>query len=193
MTRRIVYGISLWVFLGAVACTIASIALPNWISYSSPVEGHDPIRISYGLHKRCSSVTGKCTKFPQYDDCHGDDRAFCSLWRSTGFMMNFSVVLLLACVVAYVTILVGGRGTREVGWKIMSPMLAVVALVQLIAMSLVAGVYENDNRFFVGWVLDKSFILCTVSWIVLFLNATGVLGAAFILTPEDDYEQIPDR
>lgn len=53
--------------------------------------------------------------------------------------MNFSVVLLLACVVAYVTILVGGRGTREVGWKILSPMLAVVALVQLIAMSLVVS------------------------------------------------------
>ncbi|KAF2215799.1 hypothetical protein CERZMDRAFT_35154 [Cercospora zeae-maydis SCOH1-5] len=191
MTRRIVYGVSLWVFLGAVACTIASIALPNWVSYSSPVEGHDPIKISYGLHKRCSSVTGECTKFPQYDDCHGDDRSFCSIWRTVGFAMNFSVVLLLACAVAYVTILVGGRGTREVGWKILCPLLAVVALAQLVAMSLVAGVFEHDSRFFVGWSLDKSWILCTVSWTVLLVNAASVLGAAFCLEPEDDYEMIP--
>lgn len=53
--------------------------------------------------------------------------------------MNFSVVLLLACVVAYITILVGGRGTREVGWRLLCPLLAVVALTQLIAMSLVVG------------------------------------------------------
>lgn len=56
-----------------------------------------------------------------------------------------------------------------------------------------AGVYEHDARFFVGWVLDKSFILCTVSWVVLLLNAASVLGAAFVLVPEDDYEEIPDR
>ncbi|KAM3425225.1 hypothetical protein BST61_g7179 [Cercospora zeina] len=191
MTRRIVYGVSLWVFLGAVACTIASIALPNWVSYSSPVEGHDPIKISYGLHKRCSSVTGECTKFPQYDDCHGDDRSFCSIWRTVGFAMNFSVVLLLACAVAYVTILVGGRGTREVGWKILCPLLAVVAVAQLVAMSLVAGVFEHDPRFFVGWSLGKAWILCTVSWTVLLVNAASVLGAAFCLEPEDDYERIP--
>lgn len=53
--------------------------------------------------------------------------------------------------------------------------------------------YEHDARFFVGWVLDKSWILCTVSWIVLLLNAASVLGAAFVLVPEDDYEEIPDR
>lgn len=146
MTRRIVYGISLWVFLGSVGCTIASIALPNWISYYSPVEGSEPIRITLGLHKRCSSITGRCSPFPQYDDCRGDDRSFCSIWRSTGFFMNFSVVLLLACVVAYITILVGGRGTREVGWRLLCPLLAVVALTQLIAMSLVVGGYHVSMR-----------------------------------------------
>lgn len=62
--------------------------------------------------------------------------------------MNFSVVLLLACLVAYVTILVGGRGTREVGWKILCPLLSVVALAQLVAMSLVVGTpsITSDNR-----------------------------------------------
>lgn len=134
MTRRIVYGVSLWVFLGAAACTIAAIALPNWVSYTAPTDD-DPIRLSYGLHKRCSSITGECTKFP--DDCRGDNMNFCSLWRSTGFFMNFSVVLELACLVAYITILVGGRMTRESGWKILAGLLSIVAVGQCIAMSLV--------------------------------------------------------
>jgi len=34
--RRIVYGISLWVFLAAAACTIASVALPNWVHTPPP-------------------------------------------------------------------------------------------------------------------------------------------------------------
>lgn len=137
MTRRIVYGISLWVFLGAAACTIASIALPNWISYSSPTDGSDPIRVTYGLHKRCSSITGKCTPFPEYEDCHGDDRWFCSIWRSTGFFMNFSIVLQLACVIAYLTVLVGGRSSREAGWKMVAGLLSIVALGEIISMAMV--------------------------------------------------------
>ncbi|KAK4626322.1 hypothetical protein CLAFUW4_04484 [Fulvia fulva] len=191
MTRRIVYGISLWVFLGAVACTIAAMALPNWVTYTSPTD-HDPIRVSYGLHKRCSSITGQCTKFPQYEDCHGENRGFCSAWRSTAFLMNFSVVLELAVVVAYVTVLVGGRGAREAGWKMIAGLLSAVAAGQIIAMALVAHLYETDSRFFVGWELDKSFVLCTVSWTVLVINALGVCSAAYFLPSEDDYEAIPD-
>jgi len=209
MTRRVVYGISLWVYLGAVACTIAAIALPNWISYTSPTD-NDPINVSYGLHKRCSSITGQCTPFPQDQDCYGDNRSFCSMWRSTGFLMNFSIIIELAALVAYIVILMGGRGTREVGWKILSPLLVVVAASQLVAMTLVvrivqmcswdtdtdaalqAYLYDHDNRFFVGWALDKSFVLCTVSWVVLLLNGLGVTLAAYVLVPEDDYEMIPE-
>jgi hypothetical protein len=209
MTRRVVYGISLWVYLGAVACTIAAIALPNWISYTSPTD-NDPINVSYGLHKRCSSITGQCTPFPQDQDCYGDNRSFCSMWRSTGFLMNFTIILELAALVAYIVILMGGRGTREVGWKILSPLLVVVAASQLVAMTLVvrivqtyrseintdavlqAFLYDHDNRFFVGWALDKSFVLCTVSWAVLLLNGLGVTLAAYVLVPEDDYEMIPE-
>lgn len=144
MTRRVVYGISLWVYLGAAACTIAAIALPNWVSYTSPTD-NDPINVSYGLHKRCSSITSQCTPFPQDQDCHGDDRSFCSMWRSTGFLMNFGVIFELAVLVAYIVILFGGRGTREAGWKILSPLLLIVAAVQLVAMTLVVCLKICDS------------------------------------------------
>ncbi|KAK3070898.1 hypothetical protein LTR53_009643 [Teratosphaeriaceae sp. CCFEE 6253] len=190
--RRIIYGISLWVFLAAAACTIAAVALPNWITYTTPTDG-DTIRVSYGLHKRCSSITGQCTPFPQYDDCTGEDRYFCSMWRSTGFLMNFSIVIELACVVAYIVILVGGRSSREAGWQVLASLLGLVAAGQMIAMALVAYLYDHDHRFFVGWELDKSWVLCTVSWTVLTVDVLGILAAKFLLPTEDDYEPIPDR
>lgn len=54
--------------------------------------------------------------------------------------MNFSVVLELAVVVAYVTVLVGGRGAREAGWKMIAGLLSAVAAGQIIAMALVVSV-----------------------------------------------------
>ncbi|KAF2772998.1 hypothetical protein EJ03DRAFT_324048 [Teratosphaeria nubilosa] len=189
--RRIIYGISLWAFVAAAALTIAAIALPDWVSFTSPTSD-SPIRVTYGLHQRCSSITGQCTKFPQYEDCVGDDKYFCSMWRSTGFLMNFSVIMELAVLVAYLTILVGGRASREAGWKVLASLLSVVAAAQVIAMALVAYLYDHDNRFFAGWHLDKSWVLCTVSWSIIAIDALGIVAAKLVLPPEDDYEQIAD-
>lgn len=55
-----------------------------------------------------------------------------------------------------------------------------------------AYLYDHDKRFFVGWELGKSWVLCTVSWTVLAVDALGVIGAAFCLPKEDDYELIPE-
>ena len=153
MTRRIVYGISLWVFLGAAACTIASVALPNWVSYTSPTN-HDPIRITYGLHRRCSSISGKCESFPKREDCHGEDKYFCSMWRSAGFAVNFSLMVELACIVAYITVLTGGRGVRESGWKILAGLLSLVAVGQVVAMALVVST-TWDNVSDRSWMLTS--------------------------------------
>jgi len=120
-------------------------------------------------------------------------------------------VLELAVVIAYITILVGGRSSREEGWKILSGLLGFVAAGQLVAMALVvciirgtgvwaeletdrsqAYLYDHDNRFFVGWELDKSWILCTVSWAVLAVDAIGVIAAKYFFPSEDDYEAIPE-
>ena len=53
-----------------------------------------------------------------------------------------------------------------------------------------AYLYDHDNRFFVGWELDKSWILCTVSWTVLAIDALAIVAAKFVLPKEDDYEPI---
>lgn len=56
-----------------------------------------------------------------------------------------------------------------------------------------AFLFDHDNRFFVGWKMDRSFVLCTVSWCTLLLDVVGISAAANLLAPEDDYEPIPDR
>ena len=53
--------------------------------------------------------------------------------------MNFSLMVELACVVAYITVLTGGRVVRESGWKILAGLLSLVALGQLVAMALVVS------------------------------------------------------
>lgn len=54
-----------------------------------------------------------------------------------------------------------------------------------------AYLYDHDDRFFVGWRLDTSWILCTVSWSVQFLTALGISAAVFVLPEEGGYELIP--
>ena len=62
------------------------------------------------------------------------------MWRSTGFLLNFSLMAELACIVAYIVILFGGRGVRESGWKILSGLLFVVGMAELIGMALVVRI-----------------------------------------------------
>ena len=64
--------------------------------------------------------------------------------------MNFAVVVELACLVAYVTVLVGGRMSREDGWKVLSPLLGLCAVGQAVAMALVVrspALLLLDNYF----------------------------------------------
>lgn len=127
--------------------TLTSIALPQWLTYSSPTDYSPnpnrpsaPIKISYGLHKRCSSLSGTCSDFPTFEDCHGsDERYFCSMWRTVGFLMSFSVVIEFATVVAFAVVLVGGRQYREIGWKMCVGMLSVVAASQCAGMAIVVS------------------------------------------------------
>ncbi|KAF2458740.1 hypothetical protein BDY21DRAFT_341196 [Lineolata rhizophorae] len=191
MTRRVVYGVSLWITMAATAMTIASIVLPHWVSWDSKTVAGQPIRYSYGLHKRCSSLTGACEDFPQYADCH-DDRSFCSMWRSVGFLMTFTVILELAGLIAFAVIILGGKQKRDYGWKLICGLLTLSAATQAASMAIVAYLFDHDSRFFVGWRLDTSWILCTVSWVLLFLCDLGLALFAIYLPEEGGYELIPN-
>ncbi|KAL8645697.1 MAG: hypothetical protein Q9210_006565, partial [Variospora velana] len=191
MTRRGVYIGALVAFLTACAMTLTSIIIPRWISWDSETPGGQHIHYTYGLHRRCSSLTGTCDYFPRTQDCHGD-RHFCSMWRSVGFLMSFAVVIEGMTLVAFIVIVAGGKQKREQGWKVLGGLLAFSALVQCAGMAIIAFLYDNDDRFFPGWRLDNSWVLCTVSWSVELLLAAGITAAALILPSEGGYELIPD-
>ncbi|KAJ0416608.1 hypothetical protein BJY00DRAFT_230417 [Aspergillus carlsbadensis] len=190
LTKTIVYTASLIVFLAAFALSIASIAIPNWVSYRSEKPSY---HYSYGLHQRCSSLTDTCESFPKREDCIGEDRYFCSMWRSVGFMMSFALVLEGMSVVAYLIILSGGKRLRESGWRILSLLIVLSAIVQAASMSIVAYLFDNEGRFFVGWRLGQSWVFCTVSWCVSVVCAGALILAAYSLPSEGGYELIPDH
>jgi hypothetical protein len=53
--------------------------------------------------------------------------------------------------------------------------------------------YENDERFFSGWYLDKSWTMCTISWSFQAICAIAITLAAVTLPSEGGYELIPDH
>ena len=59
-------------------------------------------------------------------------------------------------------------------------------------MALVAYLYDWDDRFFVGWKLDVSWILTTVSWSVTVVLAVLLALSAYVLPPEGGYKLIRD-
>lgn len=58
------------------------------------------------------------------------------------------------------------------------------------AMTMVAYLYDLDERFFVGWRLDAGWVLTTVSWVLEVMVAAGLAVSAVVLLPEGGYELI---
>ncbi|KAG9239660.1 hypothetical protein BJ875DRAFT_86409 [Amylocarpus encephaloides] len=192
MTRVIVYSTALVAFVAATAMTFAAIFIPDWVTWN--VEStNGGFRKTIGLHRSCSSTKEGCIHFPQYEDCHSSDRYFCSMWRSVGFLMSFAAVLEMVTIIAYITIIGGGKQKRETGWKVLAFMLVLVGVVQCASMAIVAYLFDNDDRFFDGWQLDKSWILCTVSWSIAILSAAFISLSAFVFPSEGGYELIPSE
>ncbi|RMZ75698.1 hypothetical protein DV738_g5348, partial [Chaetothyriales sp. CBS 135597] len=167
LTRSIVFSIALFVFLAGTGLTIAAIIIPNWISYTT-------------------------TTFPVYEECEGKGRYFCSMWRSVGFLMSLAVVLEGMTIAAFAILLAGGKQRREAGWGVLAILTVVAAFVQASGLALIAYLYENDDRFFAGWFLDKSWSMSTASAVFEFLCAAAITAAALVLPSEGGYELIPD-
>lgn len=120
--------------------TIATNFMPNWLGYSVTAGTGTTFSRSIGLHQSCSSVNDPpCRSFPHEEDCLSEDRYFCSMWRTVGFLMAFACVVELATIVGFLVIMSGGKMMRERGWKILAWLLAVVAIVQFVSMAFVVS------------------------------------------------------
>lgn len=133
--------------------------------------------------------------------------------------MSMAVVLQLASLVAYIIVIAGGKQSRDKGWRMLVGLLGIVVALQAATMAIVvshcssqavssapggglehqstaanvtqAFLFDYDDRFFDGWKLDTSWILCTVSWSIMFISAAGLTSAAIYLPEEGGYELIP--
>jgi len=105
--------------------------------------------------------------------------------------MSFAVVIELATLIAYAVIILGGIQRRTKGWKVVCSLLTFAGIAQCVSMAIVSFLYDYDERFFKGWHLDTSWILCTVSWGILITTAAGIIGAVIYLPEEGGYELIP--
>ncbi|KAH8785413.1 hypothetical protein F5883DRAFT_515041 [Diaporthe sp. PMI_573] len=191
MTRLSVYGASLAVFIAASALTLTSILVPHWVSMDVESQNSNTVYSQHlGLHHYCNTALPDkpCRTFPDEEkDCDPNDRYFCSMWRTSGFLMSFATIAELATLVCFVVAIGGGQVKREYGWKVLCGLLSVVSLVQFAAMGLISFLYDNDEYFSVpGWRLDTSWILCTVSASVAAVLVGALASCAYFLPPEDD-------
>lgn len=123
--------------------TLTSILVPHWVTMDVPIHGSDKTYSQHlGLHHYCNTALPDktCRFFPEEEkDCSGDEKYFCSMWRTTGFLMSFATVAELATLVCFVVTIGGSSDKREYGWKVLCGLLATVAVVQFAAMGLVVG------------------------------------------------------
>ncbi|KAK6507206.1 hypothetical protein TWF481_005656 [Arthrobotrys musiformis] len=184
MSRTIFYGAAFAAFASASLLTLTAITIPRWVSYTYETSS-GPITQTYGLHHSCRTTPTftTCTPFPSAPDCL-DSPHFCSLWHSTNYLMNLAISIELLTTLAFLFTIFGSPSSRKHGWRYLIILLVLCVTCQLLAMSLVSYVYENDERFFVGWRLDVCWVLCTFSWGVI-LVVTGLVGLVGWVLPEE--------
>lgn len=190
MTRSAVYGAALVAAVAATTLTTTATFLPSWISYIAHPSSGPAVYDRIGLHQRCTSATSTCFRFPDAKRCGaGDDgRAFCSVWRTAGWLMSLAIVINLASLVGFVVIMAGGKMKREKGWRVLCVLLGVVATLQVCAMGVVSYMFDNDDFFMVpGYGFDRSFYACMASAVIAGLTGCGLAISAFVLAPEGGY------
>lgn len=135
---RLLLDANMTLSIPATAMTVASIAIPKWVSYSVTTPRGDTFTKHVGLQKSCSSLdTPPCRNFPSAELCRDSERYFCSMWRTVGFMAFLATILSLACLVSFVVIMRGGKYERERGWPFTSGLLVLIATFELTIISIV--------------------------------------------------------
>lgn len=123
--------------------TLTSILVPHWVSMDVESQNSHTVYSQHlGLHHYCNTALPDkpCRTFPDEEkDCDPNDRYFCSMWRTTGFLMSFATVAELATLVCFVVAIGGGQVKREYGWKVLCGLLTVVSVVQFAAMGLIVS------------------------------------------------------
>ncbi|KAM7196510.1 hypothetical protein V8F20_006984 [Naviculisporaceae sp. PSN 640] len=204
MTPRVVYGAAFAAVIVATTLTITSVLSLSWVTYDSDSASHSKpgpgtrVHDRIGLHKRCMSIDGDgsetCTPFPDDKKCAlNGDQGLCSMWKTTGFLMNLAIVAELVTLIAFLIVMAGGKQKRERGWKVLGLMIGGVGLLEVAGMGIVTYLFNHDDMFLVpGYKLGAAWYLCTASAAITILVACGLALSAYVLPPEDGYEFLND-
>lgn len=82
--------------------------------------------------------------------------------------MSFAVIIECATLVAYLTVIYGGKQQRDKGWKVVCALLGLCVTVQCASMALVVSIHESPFEniqavLMLGTFRPTSLIMTTVS------------------------------
>lgn len=104
----------------------------------------------------------QCQPFPNQSECKLFGEGFCVLWSTAGYMAQLSLVPCVISLIVLLIISLGGGGKkirakrRAGGWKIVSSLMGIHAILQIVSVALILHVYRTDDRFKVGAHLDTA-------------------------------------
>ena len=130
---------------------LVSIVTPDWVSFRTRTDYGTDLYRRIGLHQSCTNLADpQCTTFPDAQLCTGEERSFCDMWRTIGFLANVSAIIHFAGLVALVVVIAGARYQRKRGWPVVSGLLGVAALAELVIVGVAAYLYDHDEQFAVA-------------------------------------------
>ncbi|KAF8952051.1 hypothetical protein BGZ46_003690, partial [Entomortierella lignicola] len=137
--------------------------------------------VSYGLFKKCSTLSGECRRFPQSDwgDCDQDKDSgrwvsLCPEWRAAAGISVLASIVGLWIVAAIATVLYSGERWHANGWKHILGLVGIFGGLQVISMGLIAHVTQTSSMFKYNFY-GESFIITNVSWVLATALAIGVV------------------
>jgi len=109
------------------------------------------------------------------DSCDTDNRGFCTAWTSAQYTYNLSIGF---AAMALVSVIIGAttHSRRRRVWRAVAALVALSTVFQLVAFGIVTELWREDMYpGFENAKLATGYWLCTISWIVGVLIASGVV------------------
>ncbi|KAF8908769.1 hypothetical protein CPB85DRAFT_1308646 [Mucidula mucida] len=191
--RKTSYGITLVGVALVLLLNIFSSTRTDWLVVKSAEVFNTKVTTRYGLSQLCETIVSNipssdgsdngqytkrtCRKFPlrQQDQCETDNSTFCAAWTSAGYAVELGIGFSALSLVAILFGVSTGSRRRRI-WRAVAGLVALQALFQLVAFSLVTHIYRTAGYpTFERATPGTAYVFNTLSWVMCVVISVAVM------------------